>query len=113
MTARDSQKENVLCALSKKKKRVVETTITGLVYLDMLQQFLIRHLDKDDQEGRTHFQQEGAPPHYRGEVRKYLSTRFPCRWIGRAVPIAWPPRSPNLTPLNFFVRGFVNHDYPR
>jgi hypothetical protein len=41
----------------------METTITGIVYLDMLQQFLIPQLDEDDQEGRIHFQQEGAPPH--------------------------------------------------
>jgi hypothetical protein len=39
----------------------METIITGIVYLDMLQQFLIPQLD-DDQEGRIHFQQEGAPP---------------------------------------------------
>jgi hypothetical protein len=64
-------------------------------------------LDEDDQEGRIHFQQDGAPPHYLGEVREYFSTRFPGRWIGRAAPIAWPPRSPNLTPLDFFLWGFV------
>jgi hypothetical protein len=34
----------------------METTITGIVYLDMLQHLLIPHFDKDDQEGRTHFQ---------------------------------------------------------
>ena len=48
------------------------TTITGIVYLDMLQEFLIPQLDEDDQEGRIHFQQDGAPPHYLGEVREYL-----------------------------------------
>jgi hypothetical protein len=40
----------------------METTITGIVCLDMLQQFLIPQLDEDDQEGRIHFQQDGAPP---------------------------------------------------
>jgi len=29
----------------------METTITGIVYLDMLQEFLIPQLDEDDQEG--------------------------------------------------------------
>jgi hypothetical protein len=33
----------------------IETIITGIVYLDMLQQFLIPQLDEDDQEGRIHF----------------------------------------------------------
>ena len=60
------------------------TTITGIVYLDMLQEFLIPQMDEDDQEGRIHFQQVGAPPHYLGEVREYLNIRFPGRWRGRA-----------------------------
>jgi hypothetical protein len=41
----------------------MEATITGIVYLDMLQQFLILRLDEDDKDGRIHFQQDGAPPH--------------------------------------------------
>jgi hypothetical protein len=49
----------------------METTITGIMYLDMLQQFLIPQLDEDDREGCIHFQQEGAPPHYLEEVREY------------------------------------------
>jgi hypothetical protein len=72
------------------------------MYLEMLQQFLIPQLDEDDQEGRTRFQQDGAPAHYLEEVREYINTRFPGRWIARAAPIAWPPRSPDLTPLDFF-----------
>jgi hypothetical protein len=72
----------------------------------MLQQFLIPQLDEHDQEGSIHFQQDGALPHYL-EVLEYLNTRFPGRWIGRATPIAWAPRSPDLTPLDFFLWGFV------
>jgi hypothetical protein len=30
---------------------------------------------------------------------------FPHRWIGRAGPVAWPPRSPELNPLNFYLWG--------
>jgi len=108
---RDSPKVNVFCALSKERVYgpifFMESTITGIVYLDMLQEFLIPQLDEDDQEGRIHFQQDGAPPHYLGKVREYLNTRFPGRWIGRAAPIAWPPCSPDLTPLDFYLCGFV------
>ena len=32
---------------------------------------------------------------------------FPERWIGRGGPIHWPPRSPDITPLDFFLWGFV------
>jgi hypothetical protein len=81
-------------------------TITGIVYLDMLQQFFVPQLGEDNQEGRSHFQQDGAPPHYLGEVRDYLNTRFPGRWICRAAPKAWPPRSPDLTRLDFFLMEF-------
>jgi hypothetical protein len=48
-------------------------TIIGII-LDMLQQFHIPQLDKNDQEGRIRFQQDGAPLHYLGEVREYLNT---------------------------------------
>jgi hypothetical protein len=71
----------------------METTITGIVYLHMLQQFLTPQLDEDDQEESIHLQQDGAPPHYLGEVRKYLNTRFTDQWIGTA----WPPTFPDLT----------------
>jgi hypothetical protein len=77
-------------------------TITGIVYLDMLQQFLIPQLDEDDQD-RT-------PPHYLGEVCEYFSTHFPGWWIGRAALIAWSPCSPDLTPLEFFLCGFVKDE---
>jgi hypothetical protein len=73
----------------------METAITGIVYLDMLQ------LDKDDQEGHIHFQQDSGPSHYLGEVREYLSTRFSDWWIGRAAPITWRPRSRILHPWIF------------
>jgi hypothetical protein len=72
----------------------------------MLQQFLIPQLDEDDQKGRIHFQQDGAPPHCLEEVREYLNTRFPDWWISQAKPIAWPLRSPDLVPLDFFLWGF-------
>jgi hypothetical protein len=48
----------------------------------MLQQLLIPQLGDDDQEGRIHFQQDGALPHYLEEVREELNTRFPGWWIG-------------------------------
>jgi hypothetical protein len=70
----------------------------------MLQEFLIPQLDEDDQERRIHFQQDGAPPHYLGEVREYLNNRFPGRWIGRETDRGRSRESraipPGLKPLN-------------
>ncbi|GBN44650.1 hypothetical protein AVEN_47710-1 [Araneus ventricosus] len=51
------------------------------------------------------WQQDGAPPHWGKIVRSYLDTQFPQRWIRRDDPLAWPPRSPDLTPLDFFLWG--------
>jgi hypothetical protein len=73
----------------------------------MPQQFLIPQLNEDEQEGRIHFQLDGAYPPYLEEVSEYFNTRFPGRWIGRAEPMAWPSRFPDLTSLDFSLRGFV------
>ena len=53
------------------------------------------------------FQQDGAPAHYTLEVQEFLNKTYPARWIGRGGPVAWPPRSPDLTPLDFFSWGYI------
>ena len=34
-------------------------------------------------------------------------THFPGRWTGRRGSVDWPPRSPDLTPLDFFLWGVL------
>lgn len=51
------------------------------------------------------FQQDGAPAHNGRIIRTFLNLHFPGRWIGINGPIAWPPRSPDLTVLDFFLWG--------
>jgi hypothetical protein len=51
------------------------------------------------------FQNDGCPAHYARAVREYLNQEYPGRWIGRLGPILWPPRSPDLNPLDFFYWG--------
>lgn len=107
---RNSPKVNVWCALT--TERVIgpfffaESTVTATTYLDMLEHYAvpqIKHLQRE----HLFFQQDGAPPHWGLEVREFLDQEFPNRWIGRDGPIAWPPRSPDLTPLDFFFWGYV------
>jgi len=38
----------------------------------------------------------------------FLDATFPNNWIGRDGPTPWPPRSPDITPLDFFLWG-VGH----
>jgi hypothetical protein len=60
--------------------------------------------------GMPHYlQQDGAPPHFAIIVREWLDHHFPDRWIGRGGPILWAPRSPDLTPLDFFLWGYLKH----
>jgi hypothetical protein len=108
---RDSPKLNVWCALP--RHEVIgpfffqEKTVNSTNYLDMLELFAVSqvaHLQPN-----VFFQQGGAPPHWGLTVRKYLNKTFPNRWIGRGRdgPIPWPPRSPDITPLDFFFWDYV------
>lgn len=53
------------------------------------------------------FQHDGAPAHNARNARQHLTETFGNRWIGRNGPIAWPARSPDLTPLDFFLWGHM------
>ena len=55
----------------------------------------------------THFQQDGAPPYYHRDVRSFLDEILPNRWIGRRSFAEYPPRSLDLTPLDFFLWGYL------
>ena len=54
---------------------------------------------------RLWFQHDGAPVHFALDVREYLNNVFPNRWIGRGGPVQWPPHSPDLTPMDYFIWG--------
>ena len=55
----------------------------------------------------------GAPPHWGLCVRDFLNEVFPNRWIGRDGPTPWPARSPDITPLDFFLWGYVKDNVYR
>lgn len=58
---------------------------------------------------RMWFQLDGAPAHFKRSVRNYLDRKFPDKWIGRDGPCKWPPRSPDLTSVDFFLWGYVKN----
>lgn len=111
---RDSPKLNVFCAMSVNKVYgpffFAEKTVTGISYLDMLENWLFPQVQQDLQQFL--FMQDGAPPHFHSEVRRYLNETIPRRWIGRGGQQdlflrPWPPRSPDLTPCDFYLWGYV------
>jgi len=66
----------------------------------MLENWLMPQLNED--RNAYIFQQDGSPAHYK-DVQ---------RWIGRTgkeddMLMRWPPRSPDLTPCDFFFWGLV------
>jgi len=75
----------------------------------MLENWLMPQLNEDSND--YIFQQDGSPAHCK-DVRGYLNRNLPQGWIGRTrkedgALMRWPPRSPDLTPRDFFFWGFV------
>lgn len=105
---RDSPKINVWCGIMRNKVVgpffFIENNINGVIYQDMLELFAIPQIQGIP---GIIFQQDGAPPHWRLDVRQCLDRHFPQRWIGRGGPIQWPPRSPDITPCDFFLWGYI------
>ena len=84
-----------------------ENTVNKFVYLRMLSEFLIPELIADGTMDTVVFQQDGAPAHYATITQDFLNEQLPNRWIGRGGNIPWAPRSPDLTPPDFFVWGYI------
>ena len=57
--------------------------------------FLPMKFELNSSNGRAKFIKNNPP------------NKLQTRWIGRAGPTAWPPRSPDLTPCGFFLWGYV------
>jgi ribosomal protein S13 len=89
--------------------------LNGENYLQLLETlvdpFITQVIEEDENfvENQLVFQQDGAPPHCVAPVREFLNNRFPNRWMGRRGAIEWPARSPDLTPLDFFLWGHLKN----
>ena len=77
--------------------------VNGSSYKEMLIDYLWPKIRRED----FHFQHDGAGAHYALAVREWLDEKFPDRWIGRRGPFDWPARSPDLTPCDFFLWGYL------
>lgn len=82
-------------------------TVDSVKYLAMLQEQFLPAATNLIDVNNFHFQQDGAPPHYGLNVRQWLDSTFPGRWLGRRGPIEWPARSPDLSPPDFFLWGVL------
>jgi len=59
------------------------------------------------------FHHDGTPSHYTRHVMQHFNDTFRNRWIGRDSTINWPPRSPDLNPLDFCLWGLVKSEVYR
>lgn len=84
------------------------STVTGDSYRAILSEVFIpdvisRFGDLDN----VWFQQDGAPAHTANLTKEFITSHFLNRVISHGFPHEWPPRSPDLTPCDFFLWGVV------
>jgi hypothetical protein len=100
-----SPKVNVFCAVSRSQIHgplfFSENTITGHV----LEHFHFPQLEVNS----VIWQQDVVPPQYNitATVPESSNSGKIDRWGGGGGYILWPPRSPDLTPMDFSFWGFV------
>ncbi|GFW53270.1 histone-lysine N-methyltransferase SETMAR [Trichonephila clavipes] len=91
-------------------------TVNGDRYRAMITNFFIPELNNHDVQDLW-FQQDGATCHAARATIDLLKDTFGERLISRFGPVNWPPRSCDLTPLDYFlwcyVKSLVYADKPQ
>lgn len=106
------QKTNVWCGILNDTligPYFFRENLTGATYLHFLENVLGNFLDDMTLEARYQvwFLHDGCPAHSTRHVSQWLNRVFGNKWIGRNTDPRWPPRSPDLTPLDFFLWGYL------
>lgn len=81
-------------------------SVNGERYREMLEYFFWSEIEGMDISD-MYFQQDGARPHTAAETLAVIENRFPNRIISQGTEVEWPPRSCDLTPLDYFLWGYV------
>ncbi|GFW71415.1 putative DD41D transposase [Trichonephila clavipes] len=81
-------------------------TVNGDRYRAMITNFFIPELNNHDVQ-ELWFQQDGATCHTARATIDLLKDTFGDRLISRFGPVNWSPRSCDLTPLDYFLWGYV------
>ncbi|GFV43695.1 DUF4817 domain-containing protein [Trichonephila clavipes] len=84
----------------------LNVTVNGDRYRAMITNFFIPELNNHDVQGLW-FQQDGATWHRACATNDLLKDTFGDRLISRFGPVNWPPRSCDLTPLDYFLWSYV------
>lgn len=109
-----SPKVTVWCALSRLgvwgpyffEENGQTVTVNSERYCFMLENFLRPKMEENGVEN-VWFQQDGATAHTSRRSMDILRELFPGRLISLRGDVGWPPRSPDLTPCDFFLWGYL------
>jgi hypothetical protein len=84
------------------------STVTGDSYRAIISEMFIPDiLERVGSIDNIWFQQDGAPAHTANDTKTFLRSQFNERLISRGLHHEWPPRSPDLTPCDFYLWGVV------
>lgn len=91
--------------------KIYDGTLTTFKYVEILNE-LFEELDNLPlaQTNQLFFQQDGAPAHNSRTVKEMLIQQFGENFIATHGPVPWPARSPDLTPLDYFLWGYVKNE---
>ena len=84
----------------------VAVSVNGLRYWTIINAFLWPELEYMDVDN-VYFQLDGATCQTTGETIGLLREKFPGLVFSRNGDYNWPPSSCDLTPLDFFLLGYV------
>jgi len=117
-----SPRVTVWCALSAKGiigPKFIDSTVDSTAYCNTLNNYFLPHAHELGWINDFWFQQDGATCHRTQAVFDILNAQFGHRVISLDYPkkrkkgIAWPANSPDLSPLDFFLWGYVKEQVYR
>lgn len=90
---------------------IFDENLTGERYLRFLTNQFQDYLDALPLAQLTGiwYQQDGAPAHNSTLVKNFLDNQFPNQWIGNRGVVLWPARSPDLTPMDYYLWGHLKN----
>ena len=74
-------------------------------YIEMLNMMFVNDIYPDQW-----FQQDGKTAHTSLRAREWLTNQFGNKIISHHMEFSWPARSPDLSPLDYFLWGYVKEN---
>lgn len=103
---------NVWCGIVN-NKIIGPYFLEGNLNSDRYINFIENELDLEEVDLETRrniwFQQDGAPAHTSRHSLDVLRNKFGLRIISNRTRHPWPARSPDLTPLDYFLWGYIKN----